>query len=156
MCVGNMTGVRRVSVRCSLCEGLRTTELQTAHLYRGYAGPQPVPCRCAMPLYSAHVFPQCTVHCTLYTHTLQPASQGQEFFAPWQMSFLFHLISSDRFKDEWRNSKDFSKQKSTLQIEQSVPSLYPETLCKSLTTPMCVTICDSDYQDHGQTFILNR
>ena len=96
---------------------------------------------------------QCTVHCTLYTHTLQPASQGQEFFAPWQMSFLFHLISSDRFKDEWRNSKDFSKQKSTLQIKQSVPSLYPETLCKSLTTPMCVTICDSDYQDHGQTFI---
>ena len=73
MCVGNMTGVRRV--RCSLCEGLRTTELQTAHLYRRYAGPAAgagarVQCRCTVPMYSLsalytvhwgpHVFPECS------------------------------------------------------------------------------------------------
>ena len=65
MCVGNMTGVRRVSVRCSLCEGLRTTELQTAHLYRGYAGPQPVPVAVCNAAVQCPCIP--SVHCTLYT-----------------------------------------------------------------------------------------
>ena len=62
VCVGNMTGVRRV--RCSLCEGLRTTELQTAHLYRRYAGPQPVP----VPVCNAAVQCPCIpwVHCTVH------------------------------------------------------------------------------------------